>query len=508
MRQENWYFTELSNEEIWQRYCGFLDLTIDEFMETQEHLLMEQLEIVLDSSLGKKLMGDKKPKSLEEFRHVVPLSTYNDYTPYLNKHNDGLLAVEPAYWIHTSWTKGAYKLVPWTPHFDEVCCGDIITAFILASCSKKGEVNLRPNDKVLLTLPPRPFASASLASSMVQRTSLRPILPMNEAEDVTLDKKIEKEFHQALVKDINYVICMSSILSHTTKEYTRLSSMIKPSWRMLFNLHRKVLIRLLGAYITGKGQNGLSPKDLWSPKAIISWGTDTSMYQEQLSEQWGKPLYQFYACSEAGFLATQSWNHSGLIFFPDSAFLEFLPQDSAGSEETLLLNELEMGKQYELVITSFYGMPFIRYRVGDLIKVVSLADEDTGIRLPHISIGGRIDQIVDLFSIARLDEATISQAIDDLDAECKGWVARKEYDDGKPILHLYIELKGNTDDLSHKIHRRLRAIDRHYREAVHTMKVNPIKVTCLAKGSFKNNNWNHRLNVSDPVIQQLTKEIK
>lgn len=506
MRQEDWYFTELSNEEIWQRYCGFLDLAIDEFMEIQEHLLMEQLELAVDSSLGKNIMGDNRPKSLEEFRRVIPLSTYKDYVPYLDNYDDRFLAVKPAYWIHTSWTKGSYKWVPWTPRFDEVSCGDIIAAFILASATRKGEIRLKPNDKVLLTLPPRPFASASLALSMIQRSSLQPILSVEEAEEATLDKKIEREFHEALVKDIDFVICMSSILSHTTSEYTRLSSMIKPSWRLLLKLHRKVLFRLIRSFLMRRSVNGLFPKDLWSPKAIIGWGTDTSMYHDELLEKWGKPLYQFYACSEGGFLATQSWNRKGLVFFPDSAFLEFLPQDDAASPETLLLNELEPGKQYELVITSFYGMPFIRYRLGDLIRVVSLADDDAGIKLPQIAIDGRIDQIVDLFSIARLDEDTISQAIDDLNAECKGWVARKEYDHSEPVLHLYIELEGETDDLPHRIHRRLRAIDRHYREAVHTMKANPIRVTCLPKGSFQHNEWNHSLNVSDSVIQQLTKQ--
>ena len=32
-------------DEFWQRYCGFLDLSIDEFMTIQQRLLTEQLQM-------------------------------------------------------------------------------------------------------------------------------------------------------------------------------------------------------------------------------------------------------------------------------------------------------------------------------------------------------------------------------------------------------------------------------------------------------------------------------
>ncbi|MCJ7654030.1 MAG: hypothetical protein MUO97_01810 [Dehalococcoidia bacterium] len=39
-------------ERIWQKYCGFLDLSLTEFMEIQEQLLMEQIDLVYDSPLA------------------------------------------------------------------------------------------------------------------------------------------------------------------------------------------------------------------------------------------------------------------------------------------------------------------------------------------------------------------------------------------------------------------------------------------------------------------------
>ena len=31
------------NEEIWQKYCSFIDFNVDDFVETRGHLLLEQL---------------------------------------------------------------------------------------------------------------------------------------------------------------------------------------------------------------------------------------------------------------------------------------------------------------------------------------------------------------------------------------------------------------------------------------------------------------------------------
>jgi len=36
MLSEDKYFRDLTDSELWQRYCGFLDLSIDEFMELQK----------------------------------------------------------------------------------------------------------------------------------------------------------------------------------------------------------------------------------------------------------------------------------------------------------------------------------------------------------------------------------------------------------------------------------------------------------------------------------------
>ena len=114
MLSEDKYFQTLTEAELWQRYCGFLDLSIDEFMAIQKELLMDEIERVADSLLGKKIMGNQKPKSVEEFRQMVPLTTYDDYEPYLSEQNEDVLAEKPLFWTHSAGRGGYFKWIPYS----------------------------------------------------------------------------------------------------------------------------------------------------------------------------------------------------------------------------------------------------------------------------------------------------------------------------------------------------------------------------------------------------------
>jgi phenylacetate-coenzyme A ligase PaaK-like adenylate-forming protein len=59
------------------------------------------------------------------------------------------------------------------------------------------------------------------------------------------------------------------------------------------------------------------------------------------------------------------------------------------------MNELEPGN-YELVITSLHGGPFVRYRLGHMIKILSLRNENLGIDIPQMSFVSRIDDQIDI----------------------------------------------------------------------------------------------------------------
>ena len=77
------------NEELWQMCCGYLKLPLDQFMFVQRRLLLEQMELLNRSMLGKRLLPGQ-PRTVEEFRSMVPLTTYADYVGLQDK-NDAIL---------------------------------------------------------------------------------------------------------------------------------------------------------------------------------------------------------------------------------------------------------------------------------------------------------------------------------------------------------------------------------------------------------------------------------
>ena len=80
-----------SNKELWQKCCGFIDLTLPEFMNIQERLLKEQLSLLKKCELGHRILGAANPESLADFREKVTLTSYEDYAPYLLKRRMDVL---------------------------------------------------------------------------------------------------------------------------------------------------------------------------------------------------------------------------------------------------------------------------------------------------------------------------------------------------------------------------------------------------------------------------------
>ena len=107
------------DEELWQMCCGFVTLSLEQFMTIQKRLLLEQIELLNRCPLGRKVMRGARPKTVAEFRRQVPLTTYADYCPELEEKREDVLSVKPDLWVHTSGRSGEYscKWVPITPAY-------------------------------------------------------------------------------------------------------------------------------------------------------------------------------------------------------------------------------------------------------------------------------------------------------------------------------------------------------------------------------------------------------
>ena len=161
------------------------------------------------------------------------------------------------------------------------------------------------------------------------------------------------------------------------------------------------------------------PQDLWPAKAVVAGGTDTAIYRDKITYYWGKIPYELYLATDVGIIAVQSWTKKAMTFLPFFSFFEFLPEqeliksqeDNNYQPSTVLLDEVKEGECYEIVASNFYGLPFLRYRSGDLIQIVALKDEETGIQIPQMVFKSRVNDIIDIASFTRLDEKTIETAL-------------------------------------------------------------------------------------------------
>lgn len=493
METEGGFLHSLDKEKIWQRYCGFFDLSLREFMEIQKDLLLEQLELVAQSPLHKKIIKRAKPKTIEEFRRLVPLTTYDDYAPYLTNCREDFLTEKPCCWGHTSGRGGSPKWVPYTQRAIDWLGKVSITTLILACASKKGEVNIDNGIRVMQNVPPRPYFTGIGAWVLTQQMDVRMIPPIDKYENQPFEKKIEDGFKMALHTGVDILGSLSTILIKMGERFTEQSRGLKLSREML---HPQTMLRLIQAFLKSKKERRtILPKDLWPLKGLLCYGMDTSIYRQQIIHYWGREPLELYGGTEVGLVAIQAWNKKWLTFSPFSVFLEFVPEeewlknreDDGYQPSTVLLNEVEPGKLYEIIITNFYGMPFLRYRLGDLIRIASLEDKEAGIRLPQMMFESRADGLIDIAGFTRLDEKTVWQAIANTGIRHEDWSARKEFHLDKPVLQIYIEPKDSieTKELEYRIHEQLKVIDRDYSNLEDILGIQPLRVRQLPKGSFQ-----------------------
>jgi len=484
-------------DEFWQRYCGFFDLTVEEFTSIQERLLTEQLHLLAASELGRKIVGGDVPLTPAEFRRVAPITTYKDYVPFLAEQREDVLPVKPVCWMRTSGRTGEYrgKWVPVSSQFYAQMSRALVTTLTLAGARFKGEIILEENGRLLYAAAPPPYITGTMMRASSLEFPFEPVPPIAEAEKMTFQERIEQGFMRSMGSGIDYFVGVASVLLRIGEAFSHGAGQMALSPALL---RPATIYRVGKAFVSSKlAGRPMLPKDIWRPKGIVASGMDVQVYRKRIKDLWGRDPLEAYACTEVGAIAYQSWGEkrNRLTLVPDSAFWEFMPvaeyrqwqQNPTCQPKTLLLNEIKPG-QYVLVLTSFSGGAFIRYVVGDLLRVAAMSDEEMGIKLPQFLVESRADDVIDLASMAVLTERSIWEAFGHLEVGSLEWTARKEYGGNRdnPTLHLYVEGKGiEAERLTKDLHAALVATDESYAGYDAILQNNPIRITMLTPGTFQ-----------------------
>ena len=260
----------------------------------------------------------------------------------------------------------------------------------------------------------------------------------------------------------------------------------------------RILLRLLKAVVKSKlAGRPMLPRDIWTIKGMIAGGVDNGIYREKIKYMWGRYPLDVYGITEGIMIATQTWDYDTMTFFPHLNLLEFMPErewnkwlmDKTYRAELLLLDEVQAGESYALVITNFRGGAFVRYFIGDVVKISSLRNEKLNINTPQMYFESRMDGIIDIAGFTRLTEQLVWQALENSGMLYQDWAIKKKSAGDKPVLHLYIEPKQGTeldeDQISNVVHKHLSLLDNDYASLESMLSLKPLKVTILPQGTFQ-----------------------
>lgn len=185
-----------------------------------------------------------------------------------------------------------------------------------------------------------------------------------------------------------------------------------------------------------------------------------AMHEEALKGYIGDiPICHFgYVASEALMGVPVEMNKPHYAIVPSSAYYEFF---SIENEGIVSMAEVEVGKQYAIVLTTFSGL--YRYMMNDVITVVGFQGE-----VPVIEVTGRYKNLINAAG-EKIDEATMREAIriwaERMDLQLDDAAAGVDMHKAPSRYHIFVETRSVLTDagqLAHCFDEALRSVSPDY----------------------------------------------
>lgn len=491
-------FDNYTNEEIWNEYCGFIDLSIDEFMSIQNSLIKEQLTIWKKSVIGKSMLNSDI-NNIDDFRQKFPLTTYEDYADVLLLKKDNLIPDNAVIWIKTTWEGGTHptKLAPYTENMINTFKDNVLACMLLATAKDKYDINIKPNDTFLYGLAPLPYATGLLPRAISMSFDVDFLPNVEEAENMSFKERNKLGFKLGLDRGIDYFFGLGSVAYYISKSFESLGSKSSSNNKTKLSM-RSIFRYLKGKYKSKSEKRNLLPKDLFTLKGFMIAGTDSASYKDELEEMWGVSPLEVFAGTEPTCIGCEDYKRNGLYFFPDACFYEFIREcdmiklldDNNYQPKTYLFDELEVGETYELVISVFKGGVFMRYRIKDVYKCIAKTSKG----LPRFKYIDRTLDIIDIAGFTRISEKLVEKVIKLSKIKITNYAIKKEFNsNNKPFLHMYVELDegGFMDEassistLKDQLSIYFNYVDSDYKDLKKILGMDPLKVSVLRCHTFE-----------------------
>lgn len=411
--------------------------------------------------------------SVNEFRERVPISDYEDLQPWIERLMQGeqnLLWPTPIKWFAKSsgTTAARSKFIPVSNEALEECHfkggKDLMTLYChnvpdTGVFSGRGlvmggshQVNQLAEGSFYGDVSAVMMQNMPMAARFIRTPDLS-IALMDDWEE-----KIEKMAEATLKQNVTHIAGV-------------------PTWTI-------VLIRRL---FEKTGVENI--REIWpNLELYIHGGVSFEPYRDTFKELIrgeGMHYIETYNASE-GFFALQDTldEHDLLLMLDYGIFYEFIPMEDFDSDQpkTVLLDEVEVGKNYAVVISTNAGL--WRYRIGDTVRFTSIDPY-------RIRVSGRVKHFINAFGeelIVENADKALAMTCAELGAEIREYTAAPVYFEGdkKGGHEWIIEFSEEPADLSlwkQKLDLNIRSLNSDY-DAKRQMAIDELSLQTAPQGTF------------------------
>jgi len=368
--------------------------------KVQEHLLKTILSQSRNTKISHDLQLDKI-KGVEDFRQIVPVTSYDFYKPYVQdiicgKHN----ILFPGYPIAISQSGGTTSDPKFFPLGKKLIRSyrqfnlDMAFSYMVDSghndiLSKKIFLVVASPDGVL----PEsniPLGRATGIMAQIAPALLRKRYVPNM--DVILNTNIQEKIHETTIQAFEHRnhICMAA----------GLTPYLMTAFENLINYAHQIDRKY---HTVGDVFPNL--------KVAFHGGTTFNFYAKKIQKLTGDTIAHrnVYSAAEGPIAYQPSGSSPGLLPAIDGVFFEFMPVDQVIDKypKTLLLDEVKCHVPYYILLTTQGGL--FRYNIGDKVEFI---EKDP----PLLRVLGRSEDIIDLsgekLSVSEASEALMKTSED------------------------------------------------------------------------------------------------
>lgn len=453
---------------------------IESFAEDTDRIQQRQLRALLKAASQTEwgLKHDYKHiRTYDDFARRVPLQTYDDVKPYVERMINGernILWPSVVRWYAKSsgTTNDKSKFLP-------------VTLDILRGCHYKGGF-----DCVALYLRNHPESRFFSAKGLILGGSHSPS-PLNAQAHCG---DLSAVLLQNLSPLVNLIRVPEKRIILMDEWESKLRAIVESTWNKDVNSLSGVpswMLVLIKAVMQKAGKESLT--EVWpNLEVFFHGGVSFEPYRDQykaLIPSGGMHYMETYNASEGFFGIQDDPADRSMLLMPDyGIFFEFIPTSELNSPHAraIPLEAVETGKNYAMVISTSGGL--WRYLIGDTIRFTSL-------RPPKFVISGRTKHFINAFG----EELMVDNADKAVAEACRRTGARvKEYtaaplfllDRAKGRHQWFVEfdrMPSSVDEFAACLDRTLQSLNSDYEaKRYKEISLQPLEVIVAREGTFYN----------------------